>query len=305
MKELRDLLAEHAAVEETMALVTIVGTTGSSYRKAGARMLVRADGRHLGTLSGGCIEDEVARRALPVMKTGEPALFSVDTRRRFGCHGSIEVFAERIEPGHEFMRYLAYCLDQRVPAHVKVVFDPGAVRRGSYALDSLDADTEGFEETLLPPVRLVVCGDSPGNEALAGLSRILGWDCILTENPEAEALQMDARTAVVIKNHHFGRDFVALRWALAQTCGYVGLLGSRRRRRELLDALLAEGWEPGPGALGHFFGPAGLDLGAEEPEHIALSITAEIQAVMSRHQGGFLRDRPGPIHEILCTAAAL
>ncbi len=305
MKELRDILEAYATGPACMALATIVGTTGSSYRKAGARMLVLPDGRTIGTLSGGCIEEEIARRALRVIAEDEPALMSIDTRKRFGCHGSIEVFVERIDRGHVLMEYLARCVTSREPARIRVVFEAGRVQRGSYPSDHALPEAGGFEEVILPPVSLLVCGDSPGNEALAGLAKILGWDCALTEHPEDHAKPLDGRTAVIIKNHHFGRDFVALRWALSQPCGYVGLLGSRRRKRELMDALIAEGWEPGDADLRHFHGPAGLDLGAEEPEQISLSIMAEIQAVLSRHQGGFLRDRHGPIHEILCSAAAL
>ncbi|TDU70571.1 xanthine/CO dehydrogenase XdhC/CoxF family maturation factor [Prosthecobacter fusiformis] len=305
MKELRDILAEYARCTSSMGLATIVSTTGSSYRKTGARMLILPDGRTVGTLSGGCIEEEVAQRALHVMETGEPALLSIDTRRRFGCHGSIEIFVEKIEPGDDFMGYLSDCISSRRPAHVKVIFEAGHSQRGSYPEDEVHMGIGGHEELILPPVRLVVCGDSPGNEALMHLAKTLGWDCILLEHPEDSTLAVDERTAIVIKNHHFGRDFVSLRWALSHSVGYVGLLGSRKRKQELMNALVAEGWEPEDASLNHFHSPAGLDLGAEEPEQIALSITAEILAVLSRHHAGFLRDRQGPIHHILCTSAAL
>lgn len=305
MKELRDILEAYQKATGSMGLATIVGTTGSSYRKAGARMLVLPDGRTIGTLSGGGIEDEVAQKAQRVIRTGGPTLLSMDTRHRFGCHGSIEVFVERIEPGDEFMSYVIQCFQDRHPAHVRVIFEAGHSQRGSYADDEAWLGAGGFEEFILPPVRLVVCGDRPGNSALSGLAKILGWDCVLLDHPEDGSVVMDPRTAVIIKNNHFGRDFIALRWALSHSFGYVGLLGSLKHKQELLRAMTAEGCEPEQECLHHFQVPAGLDLGADEPEEISPAITAEIQAVLARHNGDFLCDRHGPLHPTLCTAAAL
>src|SRR3954464_15452084 len=99
MKEIRDILRLYELHRgEPLALATLVRTHGSSYRRPGARMLICADGTAVGSLSGGCLEEEVVRRAFEVIRDGKPALMNFDTRLRFGCNGSIDVF---VEPARE------------------------------------------------------------------------------------------------------------------------------------------------------------------------------------------------------------
>src|SRR4051794_39155094 len=81
---------------EPLALATLVEARGSSYRRPGARMLVSGNGESVGGVSAGCIEEEVILRAREVLMTGEPRLMTFDTRLRFGCHGTIEIFVERV-----------------------------------------------------------------------------------------------------------------------------------------------------------------------------------------------------------------
>ena len=86
MKDIYDILREwRKRGAENLALATLVRAEGSSYRRAGARMLISEDGTTVGSLSAGCIEDEVATSAREVLQTGKPVLMSFDTRRRFGC----------------------------------------------------------------------------------------------------------------------------------------------------------------------------------------------------------------------------
>src|SRR3984893_19384466 len=100
MKEIREILRLFELHRgEPFALATLVQTHGSSYRRPGARMLICADGATAGSLSGGCLEEEVAQRAIDVMGSGTPLLMSFDTRLRFGCNGSIEIFVERLPEG--------------------------------------------------------------------------------------------------------------------------------------------------------------------------------------------------------------
>src|SRR5438309_5469370 len=96
MKDIYDILREvKRRSDETFALATLVRAEGSSYRRPGARMLICEDGATVGSLSGGCLEEEVALCARAVLKTGTSTLLSFDTRRRFGCNGKIEIFIER------------------------------------------------------------------------------------------------------------------------------------------------------------------------------------------------------------------
>ena len=296
MRELRDILHAFSMARETLALATVVNTQGSSYRSVGARMLVLPGHQQVGKLSGGCIEDEVALRAQPVIQSGNPVLFSVDTLRRFGCPGSLEIFVERIEPGNEFLTHLGNCVVARVPAKILVIYE-GPQKLGSYPRSNAPLAAEGFEQLIDVPIRVVVTGNGADTDALLNFSKILGWDARALGPHEALETYADMRTALIIKNHHFGRDATALEEALRVPFGYVGLLGSRKRKQQILNTLADEYFLEESGRLDHFHGPAGLDLGAESPEEIALSIVAEIQAVMNGRAGGFLRDRKGNIHQ--------
>ncbi|MEY2542130.1 MAG: xanthine dehydrogenase accessory factor, partial [Verrucomicrobiota bacterium] len=93
MKEIYDILREFEKRRgQSFALATLVRAEGSSYRRPGARMLICEDGRTVGSLSAGCIEDEVALCAGEVLRSGVAMTMSFDTRRRFGCNGKIDIF---------------------------------------------------------------------------------------------------------------------------------------------------------------------------------------------------------------------
>jgi xanthine/CO dehydrogenase XdhC/CoxF family maturation factor len=103
-------------------------------------------------------------------------------------------------------------------------------------------------------------------------------------------VRRDARTAAIVMSHSFRQDTFFLEWLLAQPLGYLGVLGSRRRTLDLLARLGHDVMPP------ELCAPAGLDIGAETPEQIALSILSEVQATFARRPGGALRERAGSIH---------
>jgi xanthine dehydrogenase accessory factor len=113
----------------------------------------------------------------------------------------------------------------------------------------------------------------------------------------AKAASVDGRTFVVVMTHNFLRDKGYVRSLLGSPAAYIGMLGPVARSERLLMELREEGVEVGDGRRERIHGPAGLDLGGEGPEEIAQAILAEIVAVKRRRAGGFLRDRPGPIHD--------
>ena len=192
MSELQGILArieELNAAGQQMALATIVATTGSTYRRAGARMLIPATGPWLGSVSGGCLEDDVARIGREVMRTGEPRLASFDLTADedavwgygLGCNGSFEVFVEPTEGALAAADALRH--DRGVLTSVLTGPDAGTHR---FQADAPDFDTprvaeeDGarvLREPILPPMRLIVCG--AGHDAIplvkpggrAGLAR--------------------------------------------------------------------------------------------------------------------------------------
>ena len=296
MSELKSIVAEFTCRVEPMALATAVRTIGSTYRKPGARLLLDARGRVAGSLSSGCLEDEVAELARPVIAGGPPILSSFDLRPRFGCNGTIEILIERVTPGNAFLAEAAQMLAARVAWKVVTVFSSSTQPLGSAAWKvGAPPEDEAFVQTLLPPVRVVVIGDGLDNDALIQFAAVLGWDIVLAASP-AEIPAPDTRTAVVVKAHKFGRDYAALQALLALPVAYVGLMGPARRKQQLLSLLLDDGLLSPNAPLTQLFGPAGIDVGAETPAEIALSIVAEIQAVLAGHAGGSLRDKRGSIH---------
>ncbi len=173
-----------------------------------------------------------------------------------------------------------------------------------------------FFEAITPPQPLVVFGAGYDVLPLARLAKELGWhvtvadarpayairerfpqaDAVLVCPPEEAAarLPLDARTAVVLMTHNYLHDRALLGQLLPSSVRYLGVLGPKRRTERLLSEL-----PPGvvtDGALSRLHSPVGLDIGADMPETIALSIIAGIQAVAAGRPGGFLRDRSGPIY---------
>jgi xanthine/CO dehydrogenase XdhC/CoxF family maturation factor len=97
--------------------------------------------------------------------------------------------------------------------------------------------------------------------------------------------------------HHYLRDRSLLRFLLPSAARFIGILGPRKRTEALLEDLGEEGLSVTQEQLERLHGPAGLDIGAESPEEIALALVAEIQAALTGRQGGWLRERKGPIHD--------
>ncbi|MFY0543819.1 XdhC family protein [Brevibacillus sp. H7] len=175
-----------------------------------------------------------------------------------------------------------------------------------------------FLDAYVPPVELMIFGAGHDALPLARISQSLGFSATLVDprqayNTEdrfpgakhvlldptcglAEQLQIGRRTYVVIMNHHLERDKEALKLALCSRAPYVGMLGPRKRQDRIMNAILAEGILFTDDQLARLYNPIGLDIGADSPEEIALSIMAEILAVRNQHDGGFLRER-GSIHQ--------
>jgi xanthine/CO dehydrogenase XdhC/CoxF family maturation factor len=170
---------------------------------------------------------------------------------------------------------------------------------------------EVFVEVIPPPVPLVIFGGGHDAAPLVRIAKELGWhvtvadarpsyaqahrfphadNVILTRvaNPFA-GVDLAADSAVVLMNHDYEVDRKILSGVLGQPVKYVGVLGPRARTRKMLEDLDV----PVPRYL---HAPVGLDIGGDTPESIALSIVAEIQAVLSNRRAGMLKDSEGPIH---------
>jgi len=290
MREIRDILRLYERRRgQPLALATLVAARGSSYRRPGARMLICGDGATAGSLSGGCLEEEVVRRAAEVLRDGTPVLTSFDTRLRFGCNGSIDIFIEPVRD--EFLSQLAANFSERRSSRALTVFGGGDLGTRLVRPDSF-IPPGAFAQEIEPAIRLLIFGEGPDTPPLRAFAEILGWEVFEIEQPAELGSYVDSRTAAIVKSHNYGRDFAALCQLLKLNLPYVGLLGPRKRRDQLLNAVLDEGIA----IDAEVFAPAGLDLGAETPEELALALVSEIQAVFADASAESLRDRKAPIH---------
>ncbi len=299
MKEIRDILLEGERRRgQPLVLATLVRARGSSYRRPGARMLITSDGHTVGALSGGCLEDEVAVRAQKVFATGQPRLLSFDTRLRYGCHGAIEVLLEKLPP--ELLEQFAAAQRRRCACHIATTFENTSSLGSRLLARPEEAPPGAFLQTIPPPLRLLLIGEGPDSAALRGLAAVLGWEIFETEEASTLPHDLDQRTAAIVKTHNYGRDYAALEKLLPLGLRYVALLGPRLRRDQLLHTLLETGLE----IRSQLFSPAGLDLGAESPEQIALAIVAEIQTVFAEASAESLREWKRAIHPPAAPVAA-
>jgi xanthine dehydrogenase accessory factor len=280
------------------ALATLVQTEGSTYRKPGARLLVDSEGRTLGVLSGGCLEEEIARHGQKVIADASPVLLSFDTKRLYGCDGQLKILVEPIPAAGQngnLITRIGQLLSNREVCRVRTCFEGDTLGSELLTFDALLPERRGvFIDTVPLPVRLLLFGTGPEIEPIIELAGNLGWVVERFGHPsELEGdFRPDAQTAAVVATHNFGRDFATLQKLLSLNLRYAGLIGPRKRRDQLLTHLLDPGVTINPG----FFSPAGLDLGAEAPEEIALTIVSEIQRVLAKGSGQSLRERKTSIH---------
>ena len=172
-------------------------------------------------------------------------------------------------------------------------------------------------ESIEPPLALLLFGAGADAVPLARIVSELGWQVSVFDHrpayltsdrfPTASQLAMpedtgysyisDTRTAAVMMTHNYERDTAILPSLLKSDVFYIGALGPKRRTEQLLGELAAGGNIFTEERLSKLFAPVGLDIGADTPEAIALSIVAEIQSVIKNRGGGHLRDRKGSIYD--------
>ena len=313
------------APESALALVTLVEKEGTSYRQPGARMLIRQDGTVEGTISGGCLEGDFAELAMRMSAEGRSqTLESVDTRPVFGCHGTITLFVELIEPRraifHQWMTKLAEAIEQRQPITLKTVYHgehPGTTLSETTSRDSSDSGCLTQPYGLLH--RVVVVGAHGDVRPVVQLIQSLGWEAIQVVpgsqrrgwvgeetsdlrveyySPEeiVQAIPADSGTAVVVMTHNMGRDVGYAHALLKEEYPYVGMLGSFKRRNEVFEHLVASEEADIMETMERLYCPIGLDIGSETQSEIALSVVSEIKSVLSGHQIGNLKNKKTSIH---------
>lgn len=346
----------HRDASSKAALATLTRTRGSTFRRAGTRMLVFDDGHVVCELSGGCPQRDIVARAKGVIASATPRLVrynaqsGLDVLMEMGCGGELEVLIEPLVTIHDtdFIDTLKTCFDQRQPVHMATLFavDEEAVmpqrmvwnehavlhdslneeplthtliasvgstnsrKTTTLRLPSLRGVADVLIEAIAPPHALVVIGSSAAARALLPLASALGWQTTLVDHDPTrlntpdlpaglktvcasptnlnDALPLDSHSSVVVMTHNLEHDVAYLHALKDAPIAYLGALGSRERVARMRDNSSLAGL--------HVHAPAGLDIGSETPEEIALAIAAEIMAVINQRSGGSLRDNDGTIH---------
>jgi xanthine/CO dehydrogenase XdhC/CoxF family maturation factor len=254
-------------------VVTIIATRGSTYRRAGARAVIAEDGESFGTISGGCLERDLGERARALLEDFRPRVITYDASRAddvifglgLGCRGETEMLVEPFDREHP-----PGILDFRWNGRQPVEWKTG----------------EHLVEVIRPPRAVLIFGGGRDVEPVARIAEQIGWNATIV-GPR-QPFDPTLYDAAVIMTHNFMQDLELLEALLPSPIAYLGLLGPKSRG----DDLLARAGLP----AGRLQYPIGLDLGAETPEEIALSIVAEIQAALSERSARPLGAAGGPIH---------
>jgi xanthine dehydrogenase accessory factor len=232
--------------------VTVVRSQGSTPQRAGAKMLVWADGRTLGTIGGGCYENDAFWKARESLSSGRPQLLHYELNDDFAqengliCGGRMDVHIDPLTPSPR-------------------LFIIGAGHVGHH-LARIAGDV-GF--------RIHVVDD---REKFANAERFPGAEVVVQSIPEwLHRADLPASAYVVVVTRGHQHDLDAMRALAARDLKYLGLIGSRAKVARIYDALLAEGMPAE--CLQRVHAPIGLDIGAVTPAEIAISILAELIAV--------------------------
>ncbi|MEZ5427143.1 MAG: XdhC/CoxI family protein [Pyrinomonadaceae bacterium] len=191
-------------------------------------------------------------------------------------------------------------------------------KAGTVEFDLTEGRFEFFFENIDPPLNLLIFGAGYDAIPLAGFAKDLGWrvtlidhrpafaarerfpsvDQIIVEHPEnlAGEITPDENSAAVVMTHNYEKDREIMKFLLPLGLDYIGALGPKRRTEKLLEELKAEGFGFEEKELKNLHAPVGLDIGADTPESIALSIASEIKSVLTGRDGGHLRERQGSIY---------
>lgn len=290
-------------------LVTVTETFGSSPRPKGAMLALRGDGLAVGSVSGGCIEDDLVLRAqrgqLPIDHC-EMITYGVtrDEAQRFGlpCGGTMNLIIEPVNNAHWIENVLQHIQSHHLVKRSLQLNSLKVELEDASRTDSISFDGNTLTTVHGPRWRLLIIGAGQTSAYLARMAQALdyqviicdpreemrqSWDvpdaAMMTEMPDDAvlALQVDACTAVIALTHDPKLDDMALLEALKSPAFYIGALGSkvnntkRRERLALFDLTSEE--------IARLHGPVGLSIGSRTPPEIAVSILADLIAVRNKN----------------------
>ncbi|MEA1785347.1 XdhC family protein [Arenibacter sp. GZD96] len=313
-------------------LATVVHLEGSSYRKPGVRMLILEDGHMVGAVSGGCVEKEVYRQAASVFTTKKPKMMTYDGRYRLGCEGILYILIEPFAPTSDFLEIFKRTMQHRAHFTIGSYFQ---LQEGTtdglgthvqfqdksmpvHPMNKRQSELRVFEERMKPCYKLMIIGTEHDAVQLSSCAAFMGWEVgivatpmeakevtdfigaeeLITALPEAlDCSAIDAQTAVVVMTHSYAKDLKYMLQLREAKPLYLGLLGPAKRREKILAAIMEHDPDVALEFVESIHGPAGINIGAETPQEIAIAIIAEILSVIRKQTPMMLKDKKGGIHD--------
>lgn len=312
-------------------LATVVALDGSSYRKPGVRMLILENDKMIGAVSGGCVEKDILLQAQSVFKTGQAKMMTYDGRYRLGCEGILYSLIEQFQPNADCVQALKTNLQKRRPFHIHsrykkeegvfeglgstIEFTEATFKLSNFP--KVNKDLLVFSEELPPCFKLMIFGAEHDAVTLCQLASFNGWEVTVVSGPlesktienfpgatafysvSPDALELnsiDNETAIVIMSHNYANDLKYLLELKESKPAYLGLLGPAKRREKLLSEFLDYCPEVETSFIESIHGPAGLNIGAETPQEIAISILSEILSVIREQIPMSLKEKRTGIH---------
>jgi xanthine dehydrogenase accessory factor len=301
-------------------LATVVGTWGSAPRRPGSMMVIHPDGHFNGSVSGGCIEDDLAQQVLRgELEHDLPRLIEYGvTRERIQqvglpCGGRLKLLLERIDSVAP-MRDLLRAVEQRKLVSRHVCLNTGEVSlQPSYTDRDFHFDGHNMVKVFGPGWRMLLIGAGELSRRVAQLAMTLDYAVTLCDSRPQYAdswqvegaafvtaiseqalidLQPDPRTVVLALSHTPALDDAALFVALQSDAFYIGALGSLKNQQARLKRLQKKGLTAEQ--LARLHGPVGLDIGSRTPAEIAVAILAAL--IAERNQLGQLNTAPQSIN---------
>lgn len=288
-------------------LATITDTQGPTYRKPGTMMLIAADGKCTGLLSGGCLEVDIALHAQDVLLLNKTKRLTYDLKADaellwglgLGCDGVITLLLQPLTPTNDHLDFihLLSAISMRKPGYYQQNITDNKIPFARFVEQEapcLAVDNNKINIPIIPPISIAICGAGPDAEPLVNLSQQLGWKIHLWDHrkqylaqscfnvchhklkiraEQATSDNFKDLDAIVIMSHNLVNDSQFLAKSLAENVNYIGLLGPISRR----DKILNEHKIKSDDVEGQVYGPVGLQLGGRSPQAIALSIVAEVQ----------------------------
>lgn len=300
-------------------LATVVRADGPSYRRPGASAVIAEDGDVVGAISAGCLDADIRENALQVIAGAAPRLLHYNTGSPedllygtgSGCGGSIQILVAPVPD--DLLAQIIDLLTQGQSVTLETVVEPGPElgrrRLGAPGTPAPAAAPGGalFRQVITPPVTLLICGAGDDARPLAQFASAAGFRVIVCDHRPAWAsperfptadrtlicdcstlptqIPLPAGSYAVLLSHQFERDLADLAALLERDLAYIGLLGARDRSARLIRQLLTDRPDLYQAVRERLHAPVGLDIGADGPFEIALSIAAELVA----HRAG----RPG------------